>query len=37
MPAFVYFFGGLLSLPPPEGFGVVLGQPPFPFAIYIMF
>jgi hypothetical protein len=28
-------FGGLLSLPFPEGFPVVLGLPPFPFAIFI--
>ena len=30
-----YFLGGLLSLPPPDGFPVVLGQPPFPFPILI--
>lgn len=30
-------FGGLLSLPPPDGFPVVLGQPPLPFPMVVKF
>jgi hypothetical protein len=37
-PTKFYFlgFGGLLSLPPPDGLPVVLGLPPLPFAIKLI-
>jgi hypothetical protein len=38
MPAlFCFYFAGAFVLPPPDLAPVLLGQPPFPFAMLIVF